>query len=185
MLRTKQFFLGGAVLTLVLASLLVFQGPVAVLTAQEETAQEETAEVAPPAGQTYTGLKRCASCHFEQFMSWKKTEHAEAFKLLPEQYQTDQKCLKCHTTGLGEESGFKDIATTPTLAGVTCEKCHGPGSIHEEVAQKYSKVKTLSAEQEKEVRDSIWKLLPKNVCVECHNVQAHKKSETPPELQKK
>ena len=33
----------------------------------------------PPTDQEYTGTKRCASCHFEQFMKWKATPHAKAF----------------------------------------------------------------------------------------------------------
>jgi mono/diheme cytochrome c family protein len=172
---------GGWGVAAVLAALVLsWGGPAAVLVAQE-VAEEE----APPADQTYTGSKRCASCHFNQFMTWKKTKHAKAFEDLTAKYQTDQNCLKCHTTGLGEESGYKDAATTPTLAGVTCESCHGPGSKHEEIAQQYAKVKTLSPEQEKEVRGSIWKMLPKNVCVECHVVQGHKDSPTPPEMRKK
>jgi len=140
-------------------------------------------EPAPPEGQTYTGVKRCASCHFEQYMSWKKTKHAQAFDVLTPKYQKDEKCLKCHTTGLGEPTGYKDGETA--LAGVTCENCHGPGSKHEEVSQPFAKVKKLTPEQEKLVRDSIWKILPKNVCIECHTVQGHKKSETPPEMRPK
>lgn len=141
-------------------------------------------EPAPPAGQTYTGAKDCASCHFEQFMSWSKSKHAKSFELLPAKYQSDEKCLTCHTTGYGEETGFKDIKTTKALAGTTCESCHGPGSKHDEIARGYGKAK-LTPEQEKEVRDSIWLVLPGNSCVECHTVQGHKKSETPEELRPK
>lgn len=140
-------------------------------------------EPTPPAGQTYIGAKRCASCHFEPFMSWKKTGHAKAFEVLTPKYQKDEKCLKCHTTGWGEPTGYKD--GEKTLAAVTCETCHGPGSKHEEVSQPFTTVKNLPPEQEKLVRDSIWRTLPKNICIECHIVQGHKKSETPPELQPK
>ena len=139
----------------------------------------------PPKDQTYTGSKRCASCHFTQYMSWKKTKHAKSFDLLPAKYQTDAKCLKCHTTGYGTPSGYKDQKSTPSLAGTTCESCHGPGSKHDEIAQKFKTKKELTPEEEKLVKGSIWLTLPKNVCVECHTMQGHKKSETPPELQKK
>ncbi len=144
-----------------------------------------TAFADPPEDQTYTGAKRCASCHFTQYMSWKKTKHAKTFDLLPAEYQEDAKCLKCHTTGYGTPSGYKDQASTASLAGTTCESCHGPGSKHDEIAQQFKSKKTLTPEEEKLVRGSIWLMLPKNVCVECHTVQAHKKSETPPELRKK
>lgn len=139
----------------------------------------------PPADQTYTGIKACASCHFDQYMKWKKSKHAAAFEVLTAKYQKDEKCIKCHTTGYGEATGFKNLAETPQLAGTGCEQCHGPGSIHDKIAQKYAKVKTLSAEQDKEVRGSIWRVLPNNVCVECHIVQGHKDSMTPAELRPK
>lgn len=177
MVRVRNIVLVG---TVVLATTIVV-----TLSAPGAADDAEAPEEAPPAGQTYTGSKKCSACHFEQYLTWKKTKHASAFEVLTAKYETDQKCLKCHTTGLGEPTGYKDLATTKDLAGVTCETCHGPGSIHDEVATKYVNVKKLSPEQEKEVRGTIWKLLPKNVCVECHNQQAHKKSETPPELQKK
>jgi len=135
-----------------------------------------TAVADPPADQDYTGSKRCASCHFEQFMAWKKTKHAEAFKNMPDKYKTDPACLKCHTTGYGQPSGFKDLASTPNLAGNTCETCHGPGSEHEKISQKYAK-KKLTAAEEKEVRDSIWLILPTNICIECHVTKAHKAHE--------
>ena len=144
-----------------------------------------TAAADPPENQEYTGSKRCASCHFEQYATWKKTPHSKAFDDLTAKYQKDQKCLKCHTTGLGQPTGYVDQAKTAALAGVTCETCHGPGSEHEKIGQKYANVKTLTPAQEQEVKGSIWALLPKNVCVECHVVQAHKESETPPEMRKK
>lgn len=149
-----------------------------------EAAAAEAAEPAPPANQTYTGSKRCASCHFEQYMKWKKSGHSKAFDMLTSKYETDAKCLKCHTTGYGEPSGYKDQATTPSLAGVTCETCHGPGSVHEEVSKPFAQVKELTPEQEKKIRDSIWMMIPKNVCVECHKVQGHHDPETPKELRK-
>ncbi len=142
-------------------------------------------EPAPPEGQTYTGAKRCSSCHFEQYMSWKKTKHAkEAFEVVPAKYRSDAKCMKCHATGVGAATGYK-TAADENLAGTTCEACHGPGSEHEKVAKQFAEKKKLTPAEEKVARDSIYKMLPKNVCLECHSVQAHKKSETPPELIKK
>jgi len=144
-----------------------------------------TALADPPENQEFTGAKRCASCHFDQYMSWRKTGHAKAFDVLTPKYQTDEKCVKCHVTGLGAASGFKDIKTTPALAGVTCEVCHGPGSEHERVSQPFAKVKKLTPEQDKLVRGTIWRIVPQNVCVECHITQGHKESPTPPELRPK
>ena len=136
--------------------------------------QGGSAEPAPPAGQTYIGSKACSACHYKQYTSWKKTKHAkEAWESVPAKYQTDPDCLKCHATGYGQPSGFKDAKSTPTLVGTTCEACHGPGSEHEKACKPFLNKKTLSPEEEKIARDSIYKVLPKNVCVACHLAQAH------------
>src|SRR5688572_11341270 len=71
----------------------------------------------PPEGQKFIGAKQCSSCHFDQFLDWRQTKHAKALDVLPAKYHNDASCLKCHTTGHGEESGFKDIETTPGLVG--------------------------------------------------------------------
>ena len=177
MQRLTQALLGsGAVAAIILVAVFsIALGPVPTRMAQAD----------PPADQAYTGSKKCASCHFEQYMAWRKTGHAKCFDLLTAKYEKDEKCLKCHTTGYGEATGFKDTESTASLAGVTCEACHGPGSEHEKISQPFAKVKELTPEQEASIRDSIWLMLPKNVCVTCHNMQAHKKSETPPEMMKK
>ncbi len=167
-----------------LVAVLVLLGQPATQSFAQPPAEEEAAEPAPPADQTYVGAKECASCHFKQYITWKKTPHANTFKLLPDNYATDAKCLQCHSTGYGKPTGFKDISSTPSLAGTTCEACHGPGSKHVEICKQYGQ-KKLSEEEEKTARDSIWKLMPGNVCMRCHTVQAHKPSETPPELRKK
>lgn len=128
----------------------------------------------PPENQTYVGTKACAACHLDQFLTWKDTKHAKAFEILPEKYRADASCLKCHTTGHGTETGFKDAATTPSLVGASCETCHAPGSKHAEIAKTYAN-KKLDKDEEAYVRSTIWKMQPKNVCVDCHLSRAHKK----------
>lgn len=128
----------------------------------------------PPADQTYIGAKQCSSCHFKQFMSWKKTKHAkEAWDSVPEKYRADPACINCHSTGFGKETGFKDVTSTPNLVGTACEACHGPGSKHAEVCKQYAN-KKLTPEEDKIARDSIYKVLPQNVCVACHADKGHK-----------
>src|SRR4030042_6913625 len=88
---------------------------------QPQEVSEAAAEPSPPKGQTYTGSKQCASCHFKQFMAWKKSKHAkEAWESVPEKYRADPECLKCHATGYGQETGFKDAESTPNLTGTGC-----------------------------------------------------------------
>ena len=151
---------------------------------QAVAAPEKTeAEPAPPDGQTYIGIKRCASCHFDQYTIWKATKHSKTFDLLPAKYQTDATCLKCHTTGYGEATGFKTAADAD-LKGTSCEACHGPGSKHADIAKAFANQKA-TPEQEKLARDSIWKIQPKNACVQCHVMQGHHPNPTPKELQTK
>ena len=128
----------------------------------------------PPVGQSYIGANECAACHFEQYQVWKTTPHAKAFLILPAKYQTDSSCLKCHTTGFGEPTGFKSVQQTRGLAGNTCENCHGPGSEHAKIAKALGQ-KKLSEQEQKYVRSTIYRMLPKNVCVECHLATSHKK----------
>jgi hypothetical protein len=173
----------GLVSTIVGGFVFVATGPAWSQPGAGQPAAAAEQEPAPPADQQYTGVKQCASCHFEQFMKWKSTKHAMTFDLLPAQYQTDNKCHECHTTGFGAPTGFKTAAASADLKGTTCEACHGPGSKHAEIAKQFANQK-LTAEQEKAVRDSIWKVLPKNVCISCHIVQGHHESPTPPALRK-
>ncbi len=130
--------------------------------------------VTPPAGQTYTGVKSCTSCHFKQAQTWKKTKHAtEAFAKLPAKYKTDASCLICHSTGFGTATGFKDEASTPNLAGTTCEACHGPCSKHVEAAKPFISKKP-TPEEDKMLCGTVYKVMPQNVCVRCHVSQVHK-----------
>jgi len=165
-LSLSGIFVGGAVAMLFACAIAVAQPPA-----------EEVAEPAPPAGQTYTGSKRCSSCHFKQYMSWKKTKHFTALTNMPAKYQGDAECLKCHVTAYGIPGGYAGGSAPEllqNLLGVTCEACHGPGSKHEEVAKQFANKKTLAPDEEKAARDSIWKVIPGNICSRCHISQGHK-----------
>lgn len=128
----------------------------------------------PPDGQTFVGEKVCSSCHFDQNLTWRKSKHSKGFEILTAKYRNDASCLKCHTTGFGQETGFKSVEATPGLVGTSCEACHGPGSKHAEIAKKFTG-KELTDEQKKYVGSSIFKVQQKNSCVECHAAQTHKK----------
>ena len=156
----------------VLATALLF---VSTVNSQPPQAKDATPNPAGLTGQTYTGVKKCSACHFKQYISWKKTGHAkEAWESVPAKYRTAADCLACHSTGYGRPTGFKDEASTPNLTGTTCEACHGPGSKHEEACKPFLNKKKLSPEEEKIARDSIWKVIPRNVCVACHITKGHK-----------
>jgi cytochrome c554/c'-like protein len=81
-------------------------------------------------GATYVGSDKCAACHQEIHREWAAGPHGKALEVLRrDQKDRQPDCLRCHTTGYGELTGFKGEGT-PGHAGVGCESCHGPGSDH-------------------------------------------------------
>lgn len=72
----------------------------------------------------------CRKCHLREHRSWSRTPHAKALEKLEGEDASNPECLSCHTTGMGEASGFTSAEDTPQLAGVTCEACHGAGSVY-------------------------------------------------------
>jgi hypothetical protein len=174
---TRTLWIGGAVAAVV-GLLAMLPGPMVSVNNLWAADAPAESEPAPPADQGYTGSKRCSSCHFQQYMSWKKTKHAEAFNNLPAKYKggAETKCFACHITGYGHPKGYTGAATADLL-GVTCESCHGPGSEHEVVSKQFAEAKELTPEQEAQARDSIWKIMPGAVCTKCHMAQAHKEHE--------
>jgi hypothetical protein len=105
----------------------------------------------PPAGDTYLGVVRCAECHQPFQESWQKTRHAGAFdSLIKAGKSNDPECIVCHSVGYGEKGGFFTIETTPELANVQCEECHG---LDREHIEDYSRP---------------MKRVTEKVCLKCH-----------------
>jgi hypothetical protein len=112
---SRGAWLGGACLAI--AGLILAMGVGSALSQPPEDPSFK-AETPPPEGQKYIGSKKCSSCHFDQFMTWKKSKHGkEAWETLPAKYRTDAECIKCHATGVGRETGFTSFEETPGLAG--------------------------------------------------------------------
>ncbi len=79
----------------------------------------------------YAGADKCALCHFYTHDDWTTSRHANALESLKKiGMDKNPSCLPCHTVGFGTPNGYKDEATTPQLAGVQCENCHGPAYGH-------------------------------------------------------
>lgn len=82
-------------------------------------------------GEDFVGSEACGKCHSEAYDIWKKTSHSWALKTLEDdKHDRDPDCVGCHVVGLDLETGFRDRITTPLLADVGCESCHGPGKEH-------------------------------------------------------
>ena len=83
------------------------------------------------AEKAFVGAATCQGCHGDTHANWSDTAHAGALETLKGIGQgANAGCLPCHTVGFGLTDGFVDEATTPGLAGVQCENCHGPAGAH-------------------------------------------------------
>ncbi len=79
----------------------------------------------------FVGVEKCKSCHLEEYKQWSQTKHATAFNTLIQKHrQFSPKCVMCHVTGGGYDSGFTFGTSDRSLVDVQCEMCHGPGSTH-------------------------------------------------------
>ena len=113
--------------------------------------------MAGTADASYIPGKKCKTCHIKLFNAHAKSLHAMTFEDLKDAGQeANAECLGCHATGYGKPGGFVDEASSPGLAGTTCQACHGPGSAHIE--------KGLSKEQRRATIESS----PKQACLDCH-----------------
>ena len=104
--------------------------------------EHETTPVAAffaPAGRNhYAGSAACALCHSDAAEIWRNSRHANALKTLESSKEGINSkrpdCVRCHTVGLGQATGFRITSPNGNLSGVGCESCHGPGSEHIERA---------------------------------------------------
>jgi hypothetical protein len=126
----------------------------------------------PAATHAYVGSKACKTCHMGEkngkiFETWLSSKHANAMSVLDSAKgeRADAKCLKCHTTGLGTETGYKagGDADPAVLASVGCEACHGPGAD-------YKNMKTM---KDKTAAVAAGLVMPtEETCKKCHNAES-------------
>ncbi len=124
----------------------------------------------------YIGAAKCKMCHIkpakgEQYNVWLKSPHANAMKTLANEESkkiatakgiadptTDAACVKCHSTVGHIDKSL--IAGITAAEGVSCESCHGPGSMY--------KSATIMKDQALSLKNGL--ILPtEEVCKSCHN----------------
>lgn len=95
-------------------------------------------------GGSYVGSDACAACHTDAYEIWGETLHHQALDTLDLDMRDgiaasfDPRCIKCHTVGFGDVSGFGSAkqpektrwTQASPLGSVGCESCHGPGQTH-------------------------------------------------------
>ena len=83
----------------------------------------------------YIGSDLCIRCHASEGAQWKTTAHSAAWNTLQiVKRDADSECISCHSAGYMKPGGFVSFASTPQLANVQCENCHGMGTEHEAYA---------------------------------------------------
>jgi len=110
----------------------------------------------------YIGSQKCMKCHFKEHATWKKEKHAVAYETIAKEADKEL-CVSCHTTGYGK-GGFKDMESTPELANVGCEACHGAGSKH---AAAMDEIKKAGGEVTEDAKSLIAQ--KPTDCSTCHN----------------
>ncbi|MDN3514120.1 MAG: hypothetical protein NG747_06940 [Candidatus Brocadia sp.] len=97
----------------------------------DEDLLSKTPQAPLPNGLSYVGSFACAICHKILYDHWSKTIHGASYDTLVNAgHQYDPECIKCHTTGYGDISGFLSYEKNQNLINVGCESCHGAGSGH-------------------------------------------------------
>ena len=134
----------------------------------------------------FVGSKKCKMCHMKEWKSWAETKMAKSFETLkpgqnaeakaaagldPDQdYTKDEACVRCHTTGYGKPGGFVDLETTPDLAGVGCEMCHGAGGTY--IQSQYMSLKNKEYKKEELVAVGMVSEVTEELCLGCHNTES-------------
>ena len=114
----------------------------------------------------YIGAAKCKMCHNKadkggQFAEWSAGPHAKAMASLKGAELKDPKCLKCHSTAASVDQGL--VASITVAEGVSCETCHGPGSLY----------KTASIMKDQKMAMAKGLILPtEKVCKKCHNEES-------------
>lgn len=138
-------------------------------TVQADRTLEKMVRQRPTAsGAAYVGSDQCKSCHESAYTAFTKMKHFGAWDTLvkaekdPKRYgwpvTAYPDCVSCHVVGFGEKTGFDSYETTPQLANVGCERCHGPGSEHIQAPAK-NKLGMLGG------------VRPSELCVQCHDFE--------------
>jgi hypothetical protein len=127
----------------------------------------------------YIGASKCKMCHIkaptgEQYNKWMEGPHAGAMKTFAGEKAkeiakakgiadpaTDAGCIKCHST-VGHIDA-KLVAGIKITEGVSCESCHGPGSMY----------KGASIMKNRDLSMQKGLILPtEEVCKTCHNEES-------------
>jgi len=123
----------------------------------------------------YVGASKCKTCHKAekngaQYLKWESKKHSKAYESLKSDEAKkkaevmgvkdplkDEKCLSCHTTAYGAKNVAKSFKIEE---GVSCEACHGPGSLY--------KKSSIMKDHKKSVEAGMVAKVDEKICAQCH-----------------
>ena len=158
---------------------------------------ENLTEGFPPTEGTYVGAAKCGECHKQAYAKWEETRHAKAYHSLTTgregfegtwvERTHDPECLSCHVTGWHPQemfpfvSGFlpQEIASERNepqrfelLQGQQCENCHGPGSVHVDIMQRWQQAPdSVTAAELTKSRELVKRAATEDLCIRCHDYE--------------
>jgi nitrate/TMAO reductase-like tetraheme cytochrome c subunit len=118
-------------------------------------ARQPSAQTKPNPASMYVGAATCNECHEPVYAAWSKTKHANALDKLSREEREGGLCIKCHVTGTPEMIAAE--GGKPSLPGVQCENCHGPGAAH------------VQAARNGDATDARTAAVTEETCLRCHN----------------
>ena len=124
----------------------------------------------------YIGAMKCKMCHNktttgQQYKLWLKGPHANAMKSLSSEKSLayakkngiadptkEASCIKCHSTVCSTKKSLH--VGLKITEGVSCESCHGPGSVYKSIGTMKNRAKAITKGL----------IVPdKKLCEKCHN----------------
>ncbi|MFT5612577.1 MAG: hypothetical protein ACI9WC_000148 [Arenicella sp.] len=138
----------------------------------------------------------CADCHEYNVSAWRETHHFSTFKELPSRPEAREiadkmglkrikqgsDCLGCHFTAKQDDAG-----KVKTIAGITCESCHGEGDKYVDIHSDFGGKDVTAENEDPAHRDKRWKdsvaagmIRPSDAyavaqnCYSCHTVPNEK-----------
>ena len=190
--RGKEEFAVGRALRR--AHRLVLVTVVSIAFGDEPPTNRATVAESGEARYNYVGTKKCRSCHGKWHRSWEASAKGRSWNVLspgiasglkrtagldPENdFRTDTRCLKCHSTGFGHPTGYavpdpddgRSLRRARKLEGVGCEACHGPGSGFVEIMRDVFWNKRSYTQNE--LRAAGLRQITREDCLRCHAGEA-------------
>lgn len=141
-----------------------------------------------PANVTVNGSQDCYDCHEHAVDAWKESTHSRTYQEMhlrdeakgilerigmSGSIKRSKECTQCHYTGTSKEIG----ARMKTIAGVSCQRCHGPANqwiVPHQDESMPDRLERLTAAMKLGMRPTVKIYDLARNCFQCHTVPREK-----------